>query len=161
MLVCPHNCSQKTGSVKRRSNADNKSMLDRCLTWIYALVMKACVRGWGEDPAVSGPHKLTPVTCADTIKSLEALVKALSHMLRRDVSKYALSADSAIVSDAKKLLEPDAGALCGQFFLIPRVRFHGGRTISDEMTVKCAEPLGHDGYCISKEGWIRPERRAA
>jgi hypothetical protein len=122
--------------------------------------MKACVRGWRHDPAVSGPHKLVPETCADTIKSLEALIKALSHMLRRDVSKYALSTDSAIVADAKKLLA-DSQATCGQFFLIPRVRFHGGKTISDEMTVKCAEPLGHDGYCISKEGWIRPERKVA
>lgn len=126
--------------------------------------MKACVNGWKVDPAAAGAHRLVPVTCADTISGLEKLVKALAYLVRRDssqpnLSTGELSTDSAVIAAAKKLLEPRAdrpNVLCRQFFLVPSTKFtKDGAPIHTDITVFCAEPLAHDGPCISKEGYVR------
>jgi hypothetical protein len=121
--------------------------------------MKACVNGWEPDESAVGDHKLVPVTCRDTIKGLEKLVKALSYMVRRDTHLPALSTDSAVIAAAKKLLEPDAdrpNTICREFFLVPSIKFRkDGSPIHTDITVFCAEPLAHAGPCISKEGYVR------
>lgn len=105
---------------------------------------------------------MVPVTCEDTISRLEKTVKALTYMVRKGVQSHLNSTDSAVIEAAKKLLEPHPDkpkTTCDQFFLVPSVKYgREGQVIKTTETYKCAEPLGHDAYCISKEGYISNRR---
>jgi len=95
--------------------------------------MKDCVYAWRRDPSVAGQHRLTPVTYSE-------LVERLVDMVRSTSVEHLSSTDSEIVTAAIKL--------CNKPIVI--------QTPTGELNLLCAEDLNHQGFCVSKEGYIKP-----